>query len=100
MHEQSETTQRSDGRWINVYGRFTPKAGQQLSALFGEKSNWATMEEADAAAKRRSKYMRENLPKSGHIKGNWGDIGRARQEEAVLLGGFKSDQTKKSKKKL
>lgn len=41
-----------------------------------------------------------NMPKSGHIKGNWGDIGKARCDEATTLGGFKSDQTKKSRKKL
>ena len=43
---------------------------------------------------------KSNMPKGGIMKGSWGDIGKARQEEAVLLGGFKSDQTKKSKKKL
>ncbi len=30
MHEQSETIQRDDGKYVNVYGRNTPKAGQQL----------------------------------------------------------------------
>lgn len=30
MHEQSETIQRPDGKWVNVYGRGLPKAGEQL----------------------------------------------------------------------
>jgi hypothetical protein len=32
VHEQSETVQLPDGRWVNVYGRAVPKAGQQLPA--------------------------------------------------------------------
>ena len=49
-HEQSETIQRSDGKWVNVYGRDLPKAGEPLpgSGVFG------TAEEAVAAAKKRS----------------------------------------------
>ena len=100
MHEQSETIQRSDGRWINVYGRHTVKAGQNLPSHFGDKTSWATVEEAAEAARRRSEVLPSKLPKGAKLKGNWGDIGKARQEEATLLGGFKSDQTKKSKKKL
>jgi len=29
-HEQSETVQRPDGLWINVYGEKTKRAGEQL----------------------------------------------------------------------
>jgi hypothetical protein len=49
-HEQSETVQRGDGKWINVYGRKTPKAGQQLP---GDK-DYDSADEAVEAAKRRS----------------------------------------------
>lgn len=49
-HEQSETIQRPDGKWINVYGSNLPQAGIQLpgSGLY------STVEEAVAAAKARS----------------------------------------------
>lgn len=30
MHEQSETIQRPDGKWVNTYGRATSGAGKQL----------------------------------------------------------------------
>ena len=50
MHEQSETIQKN-GKWINVYGRKTPKAGQQLPGTIG----YGTVEEAVAAASKRSK---------------------------------------------
>lgn len=49
-HEQSETIQRPDGRWINVYGAKTPRAGQQLP----DTPDFATSEEAVGAAKLRS----------------------------------------------
>jgi hypothetical protein len=51
MHEQSETIKRADGKWINVYGRKTKKAGQLLpgSGVFD------TVEEAVESAKERSK---------------------------------------------
>jgi hypothetical protein len=49
-HEQSETIQRKDGKWVNVYGRRTPKAGQQLPGT----GAYATVEEAVKAAKARS----------------------------------------------
>lgn len=52
-HEQSETIQREDGRWINVYGRDTPKAGQQLPGT----ADFATVQEAEAVAKARSAGM-------------------------------------------
>ena len=49
-HEQSETVQRADGKWVNVYGQKTKKAGQQLH---GDKE-YDTVDEAVSAAKRRS----------------------------------------------
>jgi hypothetical protein len=51
MHEQSETIQKADGTWVNVYGQALPKAGQQLP----DTSTYKTMDEAVAAAKLRSK---------------------------------------------
>lgn len=50
-HEQSETVQRPDGKWVNVYGRRTPQAGQQLPGT----GAYATMQEAVRAAKERSR---------------------------------------------
>lgn len=49
-HEASETVQRADGKWINVYGRGLPQAGQQLPGS-GE---YGTAEEAVEAARLRS----------------------------------------------
>lgn len=49
-HEQSETVQREDGKWINVYGRGTPRAGQQLPGS----GAFDTVEEAVRAARGRS----------------------------------------------
>lgn len=49
-HEQSETIQRQDGKWINVYGRNLPRAGQPLPGS-GE---YSSMDEAVTAAKERS----------------------------------------------
>ena len=50
MHEQSETVQRN-GKWVNIYGKKTPKAGLVLP---GEEKGYATVEEAVAAARKRS----------------------------------------------
>lgn len=50
MHEQSETVER-DGRYFNVYGKRTPKAGQTLP---GEEDGHATLSEAVRAARKRS----------------------------------------------
>jgi len=50
MHEQSETVQLPNGRWVNVYGRATAQAGKQLPGS----SDYATVDEAVAAAKARS----------------------------------------------
>ena len=55
MHEQSETVQDEFGRWINIYGRKTPKAGQQLPGT----SSYSTMEEAVAEARKRSENTME-----------------------------------------
>lgn len=50
MHEQSETIQLPNGKWVNVYGAGTKKAG---TILPGEKE-YDTVEEAVARAKQRS----------------------------------------------
>ena len=50
MHEQSETVQRPDGKWINVYGRKTPKAGEPLPGM----PAYDSVDAAVAAAKKRS----------------------------------------------
>lgn len=58
-HEQSETTQLPDGSWVNVYGRTTPNAGKKLPST----QNYATMDQAVAAAKQRSHaYKGVNMP--------------------------------------
>jgi len=55
-HEESETTQDADGRWINVYGRnIKGKAGQPLPTRYPyEKESYDTVVEAETAARRRS----------------------------------------------
>lgn len=57
-HEQSETVLRN-GRWVNVYGQHTPKAGQPLpfpqgKVPFGERASYGTVEDADQMAALRS----------------------------------------------
>jgi len=49
MHEQSETVER-DGKFFNVYGAATPKAGQVLP----REPAYDTLKEAVTAAKNRS----------------------------------------------
>lgn len=49
-HEQSNTIQLPNGRWVNVYGKRTPRAGQRLDDL-----DYGTVGEAVDAAKARSK---------------------------------------------
>ncbi|SRR6266513_1724716 len=49
-HEQSETIQTPEGKWINVYGVGTPQAGQPLP----NSPEYGTVTEAVAAAKQRS----------------------------------------------
>ena len=54
-HEESETEQDAQGRWINVYGRGKPQAGQPLPLRYDfEQESYDSVEEAVAAAKRRS----------------------------------------------
>lgn len=61
MHEQSETIQDASGRWINVYGRGTPKAGQPLPSVHDfEQDAYDTVDEAVAAAKKRSQMERSS----------------------------------------
>lgn len=55
-HEQSETIQRSDGKWINVYGQALPKAGQQLPGT----PTYDTVDDAVSAAKARSASFDES----------------------------------------
>lgn len=65
MHEQSETIQLPSGRWVNVYGRRTPKAGQPLP----NSGDFETVEEAVAAAKARSAIADAlKSPKVNNIK--------------------------------
>jgi hypothetical protein len=51
MHEQSETIQNAKGKWINVYGRNLPKAGQQLPGTKEHDTVEAAVEEAKARSK-------------------------------------------------
>lgn len=58
-HEQSETIQNKLGRWFNVFGKNTPQAGQPLPRKYKwEKPDYETVEEAVAAAKKRSELER------------------------------------------
>lgn len=49
-HEQSETIQAPDGTWINVYGKATPKRGQQLPGT----PAYPTVQDAERDARARS----------------------------------------------
>ena len=63
MHEQSETVER-DGKFFNVYGAATPKAGKVLP---GEPA-YNTVKEAVTAAKNRSeRYGREHNPEGNNM---------------------------------
>lgn len=62
-HEQSETVQRPDGKWINVYGRGMRKRGQQLP----NSGVYDTVEEAEQAARARSEAYRD--PRGSILKG-------------------------------
>jgi hypothetical protein len=81
-HEQSETVQRpGDGKWINVYGRRTPKAGQPLPGT----GVYDSVEEAVAAARQRS----ENEPSVGRVNGRMiprPDAGRTRHSGGGVRG--------------
>lgn len=58
MHEQSETVQRPDGKWVNVYGANTPQAGQQLP----DTPTFDTVDAAVNAAKQRSQDYGHDHP--------------------------------------
>lgn len=60
MHEQSETVQLPNGRWVNVYGGGTAQRGQRLP----DTPDYATVDEATAAARARSqaRHLREIRP--------------------------------------
>jgi hypothetical protein len=58
MHEQSETIQLPDGKWANVYGRKTKKAGQRLPGT----PEYNTLEEDERAARKRSKDYENETP--------------------------------------
>ena len=61
MHEYSDTIQR-DGKWINVYGRNLPRAGQQLPGT----PEYDTVDQAVAAAQARSRSF--DTPKVDRYK--------------------------------
>lgn len=63
-HEQSETVQRRDGKWINVYGRGTPKAGQPLP----NSGVYDTVEDAVRAASTRSE---NSAPSMNRVDGSF-----------------------------
>lgn len=50
-HEQSETVQLANGKWTNVYGRDTSKAGEKLP----DEREYDSVEEAVRMAQRRSR---------------------------------------------
>lgn len=54
MHEESETIQRKDGRWINIYGPGKHRTGQLPAS-----GDYSTVEEASQAAAERSKLHAE-----------------------------------------
>ena len=58
-HENSETVQGQDGRWINING----ETRERLVPMFSfEADSYDTMEAADAAAKRRSVMFGQGQP--------------------------------------
>jgi hypothetical protein len=63
-HEQSETVER-DGKFYNVYGRNTPKAGQDLP---GERP-YDSLDEAVTAAKSRSEEYGHAHPEEDKAPG-------------------------------
>lgn len=75
-HEQSETIER-DGKYINVYGAKTPKAGQQLPGT----PVYDTLDSAVSAAKQRSEdYGRAH----SHMDNSLDSYARARQRANEL----------------
>ena len=64
-HEQSETIE-VDGKYILIYGRETPKAGQQLPGT----PQFESQQQADEYAHRRSESFNwDHLPVD-NVKGN------------------------------
>ena len=62
MHEQSETIQNDQGRWINVYGKRTPQAGETLPRKYPfEQDDYDTVQDAERAARKRSQL--EGMPR-------------------------------------
>ena len=57
MHEQSETIQLPNKRWVNVYGRGTPKAGEKLPGT----PDYPTVEDAVGAARKRSEGIGQSM---------------------------------------
>jgi hypothetical protein len=56
-HEVSETIQRKDGKWINVYGAGLPNAGQQLP----DSGEYSTVDDAVTAARARSESFNHSF---------------------------------------
>ena len=83
-HENSETVER-DGRYYNVYGKGTEKAGEALPLLHDfEQESYDTEAEAVAAAKKRSDLYRpkKKIPSNPSsaprgIQAGFGGIARA-----------------------
>lgn len=60
-HEQSESVQNPFGKWINVFGRKTKKAGEPLPKIYEfEQDEYDTVEQAVKAAKERSRLEQES----------------------------------------
>lgn len=67
MHEQSETIQNADGRWVNVYGKATPQAGQPLPQRYDfEAPDYGTVRSAEHAARKRSQMEGRRLERGGY----------------------------------
>ena len=68
-HEQSETIQLKNGKWTNVYGEKTKKAGQRLPGEI----EYNTVDEAVSAAKKRSKSFDKSNRHSTLLNGEESD---------------------------
>ena len=67
-HEQSETVQDQFGKWINVYGRKTKKAGLPLPKLYEfELDEYDTVTDAVHAAEERSRREYEGSAVEGQF---------------------------------
>lgn len=65
MHEQSETIQDKAGRWLNVFGKNTMSGGKPIKKKYDfEKDTYDTVDEAVAAAKKRSEEEGKDLQRS------------------------------------